>query len=139
MRNSLATLERVKKFELDEKRRLLMMELEREEALKNKLYQLDTQYEAEKEVAQNNPGLCDFGLYTEQYLKKRRNLEKQIADTQNKIEQLRDIMAEIFKEQKTYAIVDDNRQRRRQQEIDSKEQKMLDEIGTNAYIKKHQD
>ena len=139
MRDSLATLERIKKFELDEKRRLLVVELEREEALKKKLQNLETDYEKEKAFVEANPGICDFGLYTEQYLKKKRNLEQQISNTQAKIEQIRDVMADIFKEQKTYSIVDDNRRRRRQKEIDAQEQKMLDEIGTNVYIKKHQE
>ncbi len=139
MRDSLATLERIKKFELDEKRRLLVAELEREEALKKKLQNLETDYEKEKAFVEANPGICDFGLYTEQYLKKKRNLEQQISNTQAKIEQIRDVMADIFKEQKTYSIVDDNRRRRRQKEIDAQEQKMLDEIGTNVYIKKHQE
>ena len=139
MRDSLATLERIKKFELDEKRRLLVAELEREEALKKKLQNLETDYEKEKAFVEDNPGICDFGLYTEQYLKKKRNLEQQISNTQAKIEQIRDVMADIFKEQKTYSIVDDNRRRRRQKEIDAQEQKMLDEIGTNVYIKKHQE
>lgn len=138
MRDSLATLERIKKFELDEKRRLLVAELEREEALKKKLQNLETDYEKEKAFVEANPGICDFGLYTEQYLKKKRNLEQQISNTQAKIEQIRDVMADIFKEQKTYSIVDDNRRRRRQKEIDAQEQKMLDEIGTNTYIKKHE-
>ena len=127
------------KFELDEKRRLLVAELEREEALKKKLQNLETDYEKEKAFVEANPGICDFGLYTEQYLKKKRNLEQQISNTQAKIEQIRDVMADIFKEQKTYSIVDDNRRRRRQKEIDAQEQKMLDEIGTNVYIKKHQE
>ena len=139
MRDSLATLERIKKFELDEKRRLLVAELEREEALKKKLQNLETDYEKEKAFVEANPGICDFGLYTEQYLKTKRNLEQQISNTQAKIEQIRDVMADIFKEQKTYSIVDDNRRRRRQKEIDAQEQKMLDEIGTNVYIKKHQE
>ena len=139
MRDSLATLERIKKFELDEKRRLLVAELEREEALKKKLQNLEADYEKEKAFVEANPGICDFGLYTEQYLKKKRNLEQQISNTQAKIEQIRDVMADIFKEQKTYSIVDDNRRRRRQKEIDAQEQKMLDEIGTNVYIKKHQE
>ncbi len=139
MRNSLATLERIKKFELDEKRRLLVIELEREETLQKNLKELISSYEQEKEFVEQNPSLCDFGAYTEQYLKKRRRLEKQIREVQAKIDQLRDIMADIFKEQKTYSIVDENRRQRKQKEIDAKEQKMLDEIGTNAYIKKHQD
>lgn len=139
MRNSLATLGRIKKFELDEQQRLLVAELEHEENLTGKLKSLIAKYEEEKEFVAQNPGICDFGLYTDQYLKKRRALEKQLHETQVKIEKIRDQMAAIFKEQKTYNIVEENRQTVRQKESAAQEQKMLDEIGTNAYIKKHQD
>lgn len=139
MRNSLATLERIKKFELDEQQRLLAAEVEREETLTKKCRQLIAKYEEEKEFVSQNPGICDFGAYTDQYLKKRCALEKQIHETQLKIERIRDVMADIFKQQKTYSIVAENRQTVRQKEIEAQEQKMLDEVGTNAYIKKHQD
>ena len=43
----------------------------------------------------------------------------------------------MFKEQKTYEIIDKNRQEKAQHEEDLKIQKQLDEIGTNSYIKKH--
>ena len=72
-------------------------------------------------------------------MKKRREKEKQIDATRQKIDAIRDVMSDIFKEQKTYEIVDDNRRKRRQKEIDALEQKMLDEIGTDAYIKRHQE
>ncbi len=139
MRNSLQTLGRIKKFELDELQRRLAAELTQEENLENKLKKLITDYETEKAFAQQNPGIGDFGAYTDLYLKRRRALEKQLEAVRSRIEKLRDEMAEIFKERKTYEIVDDNRRRRRRKEIDAREQKMLDEIGTNAYIKKHQE
>ena len=139
MRDSLKTLGRIKKFELDEQQRLLVVELEREEALTKELANLIETYEKEKAFVEENPGICDFGLYTDQYLKKRREKEKQIDATRQKIDAIRDVMSDIFKEQKTYEIVDDNRRKRRQKEIDALEQKMLDEIGTDAYIKRHQE
>ena len=138
MKDSLKTLERVKKFEIDEHRRILMQKLEREESLQNSLKNLIEEYETEKEFISQNPTLCDFGAYTDQYLKKRRTLEKQIADVQNEIEHLRDIMAEMFKEQKTFEIVSKNRKKRKNKELLEQEQKLLDEVGTNAYIKNHQ-
>ena len=138
MKDSLKTLERVKKFEIDEQRRILMQKLAREESLQNSLKNLIEEYENEKEFVSQNPTLCDFGAYTDQYLKKRRTLEKQIADIQNEIEQIRDIMAEMFKEQKTFEIVTKNRKKRQEKEFAEQEQKLLDEVGTNAYIKKHQ-
>lgn len=138
MKDSLKTLERVKKFEIDEQRRVLMQKLAREEDLQKTLKNLIEEYENEKEFVSQNPTLCDFGAYTDQYLKKRRTLEKQIADIQNEIEQIRDIMAEMFKEQKTFEIVTKNRKKRQEKEFAEQEQKLLDEVGTNAYIKKHQ-
>ena len=50
--------------------------------------------------------------------------------------EIRDVIAEMFKEQKTFEIVDERRHQREQKELDAREQKMLDEIGTNACIKK---
>ena len=137
MQNSLQTLERIKKFELDEQRRLLVVELEKEERLQTELANLIENYEQEKQFVMQNPTLCDFGAYTKQYLENRKKLEKKIKEVQAKIEQIRDIMADMFKEQKTYKIVAENRRKQKQKEIETQEQKMLDEIGTNTYIKKH--
>ena len=44
----------------------------------------------------------------------------------------------MFKEQKTFEIVDKRRQEQANKELSEKEQKTLDEIGTNTYIKNHQ-
>ena len=54
-----------------------------------------------------------------------------------KIEQIRDVISDMFKEQKTYEIVDKNRAAAQQKDEEQKMQKTLDEIGTNAYIKHH--
>lgn len=137
MRNPLKTLERIKKFELDEQRRQLVIEQELEDSLQKKLNDLVSAYEKEKIFVSENPGICDFGLYTEQYLKKRQKIETQIKEIQIKIEQIRDVMSDMFKEQKTYEMIDKNRRKAKQKEFEAQEQKMLDEIGTNTYIKKH--
>ena len=63
-------------------------------------------------------------------------MERQLAAVRAEIEKVRDKIADMFKEQKTFEIVDDNRQKRREKENNAKEQKTLDEIGTNAYIKR---
>ena len=46
-------------------------------------------------------------------------------------------MADMFKEQKTYEIVDDQRTKRAAKEEEQKMQKVLDEIGTNSFLKNH--
>ena len=137
MKDSLKTLERIKKFEIDEQRRVLMQKLAKEEELQKLLQNLIDDYEREKEFVTQNPTICDFGAYTEQYLKTRRTLEKLITDIQTEITQIRDIMADMFKEQKTFEIVGKNRKERHNKELAEQEQKLLDEVGTNTYIKKH--
>ena len=47
-------------------------------------------------------------------------------------------MADMFKEQKTFEIVTQNRKNKKNKELAEQEQKLLDEVGTNTYIKKHQ-
>ena len=68
MKDALKTLERVKKFEIDEQRRILMQKLQKEETLQKSLSNLIEKYEQEKEFVSQNPTICDFGAYTEQYL-----------------------------------------------------------------------
>lgn len=83
------------------------------------------------------PAPGDFGAYTKRYLQYREAFERQLAAVRTEIEKVRDKnRPTMFKEQKTFEIVDDNRQKRREKENNAKEQKTLDEIGTNAYIKR---
>ena len=65
--------------------------------------------------------------------------EQELKEIQLRIEELRDKIADVFKEQKTYDIVDENRRKEQQKIFEQQQQKMLDEIGTNTYIKKHQE
>ncbi len=135
MKNSLQTLTRIQKFNIDEQRKLLVEQQTQEERLLSELNDLNRRYEQEKEFARQNANFGDFGLYTKRYLQQREDLEVRLAAVRARIAEIRDIISDMFKEQKTFEIVDDNRKKAAQKEFDSKEQKMLDDIGTNAYIK----
>ncbi len=140
MTKSLKTLTRIKKFDIDKQRKLLVEQQEAEERTLQELGLLNRKYEDEKKFAQENPLLCgDFGLYTKQYLKLRTELETKLNGIHRRIEEIRDIIADMFKEQKTYEIIDKQRSRQEQRELAEKEQKQLDEIGTNSYIKHHKE
>ena len=80
---------------------------------------------------------ADFGTYTKHYLQTKAELEDQLNMIRKKIEEIRDIIADMFKEQKTFEIVEQHRQEQKNKELADKEQKALDEIGTNTYIKNH--
>ena len=137
MKTSLQTLQRIQKFNIDEQRKILVELQTKEEQLQNNLNKLNAEYERELEFATQNPGLGDFGAYTQRYLQYREAFEAQLAALRTEIEKVRDKISDMFKEQKTYEIVDKNRAAAQEKDEEQKMQKTLDEIGTNAYIKNH--
>lgn len=137
MNNSLKTLSRIQKFQIDEQRKVLNEWLLREEKILKELKRLFLELEHEKEFAAQNGCLGDFGAYIKRYKNAKEAHEEELAAVRKKIEEIRDIISDMFKEQKTYDIVNENREKRAQKEEELKEQKMLDEIGTNNYIKKN--
>ena len=137
MKSALKTLTRIQKFQIDEQRKILSELQEKQDILQAQLEQLNRDFEQEKEFARNNAGVGDFGAYVKRYMQQRENLEMQIAVLEKKIEHERDVMADMFKEQKTYEIVDDQRTKRAAKEDEQKMQNVLDEIGTNSFLKNH--
>lgn len=137
MAKSLKTLGRIQKFRIDEQRKLLAEKMTEEDKVLNDINNLIVKYQAEKEFAAGNPNIGDFGAYTKRYLKIKQFLEDKLAQIRQEIEKIRDEISDMFKEQKTFEIVERNRKDQERHEFEQKEQKLLDEIGTNAYIKNH--
>ncbi len=135
MKNSLKTLERIQKFKIDEQRKIMVELQNKEDKIVNDLRRLIKEYEQEKEFAAQNGYMGDFGAYTKRYLQYREAFEQALSEVRAQIAEVRDIISDMFKEQKTYEIVDRQRKEALAKEEDLKNQKMLDEIGTNAYIK----
>lgn len=138
MARSLQTLSRIQKFKIDEQRKILVEYQNKEDELQTRLDNLLAEYENEKKISSQIGIQTDFGAYTKRYLQTKENLENQLVAIRNQIEEIRNIIADMFNEQKTFEIVDQHRQEQEQKELADKEQKTLDEIGTNAYIKNHQ-
>lgn len=137
MKNALATLSRIEKFNITEQRKQLIALQEQQDDLILKLDNLNLQFEQEKAFQRQNQMVGDFGAYVKKYLAAKENLETQISTLETQIEEVRNRITDMYKEQKTFEIVDDMRQKRAQHEEDLKIQKQLDEIGTNNYIKHH--
>lgn len=137
MKDSLQTLSRIQKFNIDEQRKRLNEQLNVEERIETALKNLNKQFELEKAFAREHGNIGDFGAYVKHYLEQKANLEQALEMVRAKIEEIKDIIADMYKEQKTYEIVDKNRKKREEKEQEHKMQQTLDEIGTNTYIKKH--
>lgn len=139
MKNSLKTLSRIEKFNINEQRKILVFLQEQQDKIKLALDNLNLQYEQEKQFQRQNQMIGDFGAYTKRYLTQKEEFENQITELENQISNVRDKISDMYKEQKTYEIIDENRKQRVIHEEDLKTQKQLDEIGTNAYIKHHEE
>lgn len=137
MKNALKTLSRIQKVQIDEQRKLLNEQLDVAEKLNQAIKSLEQELENEKKFSTEHPEIGDFGAYYKRYQNIRSELEEALLNTEKRIEELRDIISDMFKEQKTYEIVDKRRIERAKKQEEIKEQKMLDEIGTNNYINKH--
>ena len=137
MARSLQTLSRIQKFKIDEQRKILVEYQNKEDELQTRINNLLAEYENEKKIGSELGIQTDFGAYTKRYLQTKENLENQLVAIRKQIEEIRNIIADMFNEQKTFEIVDQHRQEQEQKELADKEQKTLDEIGTNAYIKNH--
>lgn len=136
MKDSLATLSRIEKFNINEQRKELVALQEQQEAFRLQLEKLNIEFEQEKEFHRQNELVGDFGAYVKKYLETKDKLLSLIAELDTQIEIIRDRITEMFKEQKTFEIIDEERKKRLQHEEDLKIQKQLDEIGTNSYIKR---
>jgi len=137
MKNSLKTLSRIEKFNINEQRKILVFLQEQQDKIKLALDNLNLQYEQEKQFQRQNQMIGDFGAYTKRYLTQKEEFENQITELENQISNVRDKISDMYKEQKTYEIIDENRTKQEEKELTEKEQKLLDEIGTNTYIKHH--
>ena len=138
-KSALQTLTRIQKLALDEQRKILRQYLDREDNLILQLNNLISEFEQEKEFARQNNCVGDFGRYTKLYLKNKEEIEHSLEKVRQEIAKIRDIITDMYKEQKTYEIVDEERKKAKQKEIEYNEQKLLDEIGTNTYIKRHEE
>jgi hypothetical protein len=136
MKSPLKTLSKIQKFNIDEQRKKLLELQLQEDDLVNSLKKLNEEFEREKEFSKKNEQF-DFGNYLKRHIARREDLEERIKRVRVEIEQVRDKISDLYKEQKTYDIVDEAREQRAAEEDNAKERIMLDEIGTNAYIKRH--
>lgn len=126
---------RLRKWELDEKRRALGELLRKEEGLMEALVKFDEEMQAESRAASAHAveGGMTFGNYAVAAKARRVQVEQWLDETRDQIEKARDDLADSFKEFKTFEIAQENRETAERKERDAKAQKALDEIALNIF------
>jgi flagellar export protein FliJ len=140
MTKSLKTLIRLARWEVDEKRRVLVALQAREEQIIAAIQGAKDQLVMEQQVASAD-GEAGFlyGAYANAWIRRRAEMESSLAQVREQVEVARDDLAEAFRQHKTYEITQANRDRRAREEADRKEQAVLDDIGIEIHRRKEKD
>ena len=140
MTEDLYVLIRLKKWEVDEKQRQLADLFRHEEAYIQDLKNLFEELLNEQKLVAENPEYSfSYDKYAQSYIKKRDELEELLELTRQKIIMVQDELAILFQELKTYEISQENREKRRAEELKIKEQNKLDEIGLNLHRRRKEE
>lgn len=134
MTRSLTGIIRLHKWQVDEKRRQITeLEVMKEE-LEGKLEKLITNLAREQEnLSKSNVVDINYANYASSVLKRQENLEASIMEIDVSIENMKDELAEAFKELKKYEIVEQRAIEREKEDQKRAEQDRLDEVSLNQY------
>ncbi|CUW41828.1 Putative flagelar FliJ protein [Magnetospirillum sp. XM-1] len=131
----LKTLIRLAKWEVDEKRRILVALQGREDEILAAIRHAEESLVHEQQVAAEDAAGVGFAYaaFANAWLARREQLMQMLEQVRQEIVRARDILAEAFNQLKTYEITQKERERRAQAELDKKEQAFLDEVGLNIH------
>ena len=131
----LASLIRLRKWIVDERRRELAALTAREEQLIVYGRELEKQLVREGQIALADPTSAGFmfGPFAEDHKKRRERLAITLAAVRREIEDARERLAAAFRERKSMEEVQKHRAERERVEADRIEQAQLDEIAQNQF------
>jgi flagellar biosynthesis chaperone FliJ len=136
----LATLIRLSKWTVDDKRRILTALQVREDEILAEIRAAEAQLIEEQRVAAADAAGIGFvyGAYAQAWLSRRAQLVSSLEAVRAEIITAGDDLSEAFNQLKTYEITQRDRDRRAAEERDRKEQAFLDEIGLNIHRRRDQ-
>jgi len=140
MAKGLKTLIRLARWEVDEKRRVLVALQTREEEIIATIRAAEQQLLHEQQVASQDPEAAYlYGAFANAWLNYRAQLDATLAEVRAQIEIARDDLAEAFRQAKTYEVTQANREKREKEEADRKEQAVMDELGIEIHRRREKD
>jgi len=124
------TLIRLKKFQVDEKRRKVMQI----ETMIAEFERMATDLEREIKVEQDRAGIHDpthfaYPTYAKAAITRRENLKRSADELKGQLSDAKDALAEAFEELKKVELLDERDQARERAEESAREQADMDSIG----------
>ena len=124
------TLIRLKKFQVDEKRRKVMQI----ESMIAEFERMANDLEREIKVEQDRAGIHDPGhfaypTYAKAAIQRRENLKRSADELKGQFDEAKEALAEAFEELKKVELLDERDQMRERAAVEAQEQAELDAIG----------
>ncbi|GGA57671.1 flagellar export protein FliJ [Pelagibacterium lentulum] len=134
MKSKSASLIRLKKFQVDEKRRQVMQI----EAMVADFQRMAAELDQQIEIEHQKTGISDmahfaYSTFAKAAMTRRDNLLNSANDMREKLEAAQDDLAEAIEELKKVELLDQREQAREQAEIAKQEQSEFDELGRIRY------
>ncbi len=125
---------RLKRHELDEKRRVLAELSEQLETVQHNRKQILDRLETEKNLATVDfKAAQNFGQYLNNALNQCRDCDKKIEHLRHEIEQAREVVRIAFMEVKKVELTQENRDKAEKAVIAKRETAQMDEAGLNSH------
>ncbi|MBI1273281.1 MAG: hypothetical protein GC131_04260 [Alphaproteobacteria bacterium] len=137
---SIATLIKLQKSRVDEQRQILAEQQSILDRIEQEVVQLATQQAIEQEAVRAAPETSStYGAFVKWATERARQLEVARFAAVAAVEQAREVLAELFEEQKRYEIVAANRAAEEEKEKLKQEQGELDETAVMNYERKQRE
>lgn len=131
--SDLSSIIRFKKWTLDQERRSLSGLLDERAEIEQHIQALNDEIAGQSGVANTEVGSVTLGAYLEGARIKMAWLDEALRKKDADIEERQDIVAEAFRELKTFEIADEKKKAEAKKRLESFEQKELDERGLQTY------
>ena len=137
MANSLKSLIKMYKHELDEKRQKLAKLYDVLDVLKDEQTNIENKFDIEKKILSESGDISfTFADYVEVIRRKLFDNAKKQENMEEAIEEAKDSMMDTFSELKKYEQTQKSREEREAEELKKKESLELDEIGIDGFRRK---
>ena len=136
---NLKPLIRLRKFEVEEKQKILAALLREVEKLESKKTSILISIKAERKIAEDSDDYetqAAYRMYAERARKQVELLDAEIGKYDFLIKRAQDDMRDAFAEQKKIEIIQENRDAEEEAAIAAKDAATMDEIGLNGFVRR---
>jgi flagellar protein FliJ len=132
--SAIDSLVRLHRWQLDERRRQIADLEQLAVKLRQEQQRLTLEQKSEQAVTESSTeALSAYAAYARRLIERRQKLELSLASVEQQVAAAREALADAFQEVKRYEIAAAHRLAQQRKRLDQQQQRVLDEIGIEAF------